>query len=217
MASSLQPLGFHILFSHDAEEGLKRFQQLNPDLVLLDILLPDASGFEVCRQIRSFSDTPIILVSGIAIQPEDQARGLAVGADKYLLKPVEDYLLQAHVLSLLRRSSKVNWAEQHPAYIDSHLLIDLSSQTVSVDGQTVSLSPLEYALLELLVRNTGQVVPLLEIIEELWNDGSEDKHAHTVRSYIKRLRNLIEPNPSDPTYILNERGLGYKFNPKYQI
>lgn len=218
MASSLEPLGFCIAFSHTAEQGLHLARQLQPDLVLLDILLPDASGFEVCRQIRSFSDAPIILISGVAIQTEDIIRGLELGADEYLLKPIESYLLQAHVLALLRRSSMVTWAEQHPAYVDSHLIIDLGSQMVYVDGQTVSLSPLEYNLLETLVCNRGQTVPTLELIETLWPDcEASEAYGAYVRQYIKRLREMIEPDPAQPQYIITDYGLGYRFAPSSSI
>lgn len=214
MASSLQSLGFQIFCSHTAEQGLKLVRQLKPNLILLDTLLPDANGYEVCRQIRSFSGAPVILISGVAIQIEDQAKGLEVGADEYLLKPVDSRLLQAHVLSLLRRSSKVTWAEQHPAYVDPHLIIDLSSQTVYVDGQATPLSPLEYSLLEILVRNRGQTVPTLEIIETLWTrviKANDSDYAGEVRTYIKRLRKAIEPDPRNPSYVINDRGLGYRF------
>ncbi len=212
IATFLQLEGFTVQCTATGREGLALMRDLYPDLVLLDVRLPDVDGWDLCRQIRRFSDVPILKFSAYNKETEHQVEGLNLGADDYLVKPVELDLLKAHIIALLRRASKSAELGKHPFYIDSHLLIDFRDQNIFVGGQRVSLSPLEYQLLLLLVTNIGQAVPTLEIGEHLWPQKDEAYQVHVVHIYVNRLRQIIEPTPKCPCYITTEYGFGYCFS-----
>ncbi len=203
--------GYEVRAANTGEEGLHMLQRCDPDLVMLDVMLPDTDGWRLCRLIRTFSSVPIFMISAFARTVDDMARGLDSGADDYLAKPLDFDLLKAHVRALLRRSAQVGWRSEHLAYLDSHLTVDLRHQQVYVRGNLVILSLLEWQLLELLVCNINQTVPTLEIAEELWPGMADESSMGYVRTYIKRLRQAIEPDSRRPQYLLTERGLGYRF------
>src|SRR5574341_331580 len=203
--------GFTVHTATYGDDGLKLFRSLAPDLVILDILLPDIDGHALCRQIRSITDVPILIFSGYAVDVQDQIRGLDCGADDYLTKPVDFDLLKAHITALLRRSTQVNGCPNPQNYADGYLAVDIDNQQVRINGQHISLSGLDYQLLELLVCNADQTVPTLEIVESLWPGQIHDDDTAELRTYIKRLREKIEPDPTHPRYIVNEHGLGYRF------
>src|SRR5574341_1052486 len=152
MSASLQSLGFTTYEARNGITGLRQAQRRKPDLIVLDVSLPDITGWDICQQVRSFSDVPILMVSGFATRTEDEVAALREGADDYLVKPIESSLFREHVLALLRRSSKVDWAAHHPAYVDHRLVIDFVNHEVCVEGQAINLSPLEFSILEILVR-----------------------------------------------------------------
>jgi DNA-binding response OmpR family regulator len=150
----------------------------------------------------------------VARDDADIIRGLSIGADDYMTKPLYLRMLDARLKALLRRSHSVTWREARQAYIDNRLVIDLHREQVLVNGKAVSLTALEYGLLALLVRNAGQVIPTIAIVEELWSEAVIDDYGRYVRIYVKRLREIIEPNPGSPRYIMNEHGVGYRFVPQ---
>ncbi len=159
-----------------------------------------------------FSDIPILMFSAYDRGTQHQVEGLNLGADDYLVKPVDFDLLRARIAALLRRSSILDEQENRRYSMDSHLLIDLRYKHVVVHGTKVALSGLEHQLLRLLIVNTDQVIPTLEIGERLWPDKDEAYQMHAVYVYVNRLRRIIEPSPKSPRYIITEYGFGYSVN-----
>ncbi len=206
--------GYKTYSAYTGLEGLKLTQQYAPDLVILDIQLPEMSGWDTCKQIRSFSSVPVLMISSVAKEDVDIVYGLNIGADDYFLKPIRPKIIQARVNALLRRSANIAWRQSHQAYVDAHLKVDLYRQELIVQGERVPLSFLEYRLLELLVRNVDQAVPTLELIEGLWEEGVPDDYARYIRIYIGRLRKRIEHDSRNPKYIVTEHGFGYRFVPQ---
>jgi two-component system KDP operon response regulator KdpE len=207
----LESEGYEVVTSATGADGIAQIRRYDPDVVILDIQLPEMNGWDVCQQIRSFTNVPILMVSSVAQEEEDIIRGLGVGADDYLLKPLRPTILKARLTALLRRSVDVSWRKGRVAYVDERLMIDLHREEVVVDGQRVTLSFLDYQLLSLLVRNINHVVSSLDIIETLWSESIQDEYTQYARIYIGRLRKIIEPDPSNPRYIVTERGIGYRF------
>ncbi len=204
--------GFDAQSAYSGAEGIELIQEANADLVILDVELPHVDGWDVCQQIRFFSDVPILMISAVARDDADIVRGLNLGADDYLLKPIRLEVLKARVQALLRRGLKSRNPGRCQGYIDSRLVIDLDRGQVYVEGKRVPLSFLEFRLLEILVTNIGIAVPTAEIVEALWSESAESNgYARYVRIYIQRLRELIEPDPHDPRYIVSEHGFGYLF------
>lgn len=209
----LESKGFEVHSAYNGQEGIVLTQSVDPDLVILDVAMPGVDGWQVCAQIRAFSSVPVLMVSAHEKEDTDIVEGLNVGADDYVEMPVSLPILEARINALLRRSSNVTWRYARQAYIDSHLKIDLHRQEVMVGGKLVSLSSLEYRMLELLVSNADRTVTNPEIIDALWENVEED-HVRYVRIYIGRLRKILEPEPRHPTYIITEHGFGYRFNPQ---
>lgn len=210
----LQSEGFSVFGSGEGLDGIQLVKQIDPDMVLLDVRLPYMDGWETCQKIRSFSEVPMIMISSVAKDEQDIIRALNLGADDYLTKPISSAILKAKVYALLRRSNNISWRQDRPTYIDEYLKVDLNRQEVSVNNTHISLSFLEFRLLEVLVRHANEVVTMLEIVEYLWTETDIDRYQSYVRIYISRLRHQIEPEPSDPIYIVNVHGLGYRFMPR---
>lgn len=206
---------YEVTCARTYEEGLRTLNRIKPDLIILDVMLPRMNGWDLCQQIRTFSDVPILLISAFARTADDMAHGMDCGADGYLAKPINSNLLKATIRALLRRNVQADGYLEHVAYVDAHLTVDLHNRHVYVQGNLVRLSLLEYQLLELLVRNINQTVPTLEIVEELWPTLDIEKAIGYVRTYVKRLREAIEPDPSHPQYLITERGFGYSFLSSY--
>jgi len=207
----LKSEGFDTYSAFSGKTGLEAVQSEDPDLIVLDVQLPQVDGWDVCRSIRSFSGVPILMISAIAQEDDDVVRGLSLGADDYLLKPIRLNVFGARLRALLRRSANPSWQVNKLAYIDHHLIIDLYRRHVVVQGSRLLLSNLEFRLLEILVANRNHTVPTLEIVEELWSDQTTPDYMHYVRIYIKRLREALEADPRHPQYIITEHGLGYQF------
>ncbi len=207
---NLSAAGHEVSAVSAGEEGLQLLRRREPDLIILDVFLPLLNGWELCQRIRTFSSVPILMISAFARTVDDMVRAVDSGADDYLAKPLDFVLLKARVRALTRRGSQGDWHSSRPAYIDARLRLDLHRQQVYVQGNFVTLSPLEWQLLELLVRNIDQTVPAIEIVEALW-PGQRHEETTSLRTYIKRLRQIIESDPRHPHYILSEHGLGYRF------
>ncbi len=192
-------------------EALESLRHFAPDLVLLDVRLPSLDGWQVLRQLRAFSDVPVMMITAVAREDEDIVHGLDLGADDYLTKPFSLKVLRARVQALLRRSAWRDSDWVRSTYVDHHLMIDLRRDVVTVGGERVSMSSLEYRLLRLLVANANQAIPTLEIIEKLWAEEADETYMPYVRIYISRLREIIEPDSRNPQYIVTEHGFGYRF------
>lgn len=210
----LEPAGFQIHSAFKGIDGIRLTQLLEPDGVIVDIQLPDMPGWGICRDIRRFSNVPILIISAVAQDDTDIIRGLNLGADDYLLKPFKPQVLKARLEAVLRRSSETAWRSGRYMYIDPYLKVDLYREEVFAGGARVLMSYLEYRLLELLVIHAGQPVPMLEIIESLWGGQAGEEYAQCVRIYIGRLRKHINPPDESHQYIITEHGFGYCFDPR---
>lgn len=207
----LQREGFVVDIARDGREALDRFNENEPDLILLDVMLPKISGIDVCREIRSQSQVPIIMVTAKG-EEIDTVVGLEVGADDYVPKPYRLRELVARMRSLLRRS---NWSGEAEEAVDDGLLrvgpivLDRERHEVTVDGREVQLPLKEFQLLALLMANNGFVVTRQTLIDRVWGyDYVGD--TKTLDVHIKRLRAKVEPNADNPELIVTIRGLGYK-------
>lgn len=206
--------GFQVEVAHDGKSGLKKAYASSPDLVILDIMLPDMSGWEVCTRFREMSDVPIIMLTAMG-KADDVVKGLDMGADDYLIKPVTTEELSARIRAVIRRVYGLNGKsdhnnERHQIYSYDHLTIDFFRREVSVDGQRVELTPIEYRLLSVLIRHQGRLLPHSFLLSQVWgNEYSQD--IDYLRLYISYLRRKIEKDPANPSLIHSEWGVGYRF------
>lgn len=189
------------------KEGVNLVKRESPDVVILDINLPDMSGFDVLKQIREFSFVPVIILT-VRSEDEDVLRGLETGADDYIVKPFNYLTLLSRVKAVLRRTEREPFQSSRSASVSSRLKIDFIDQKVKLDNQPVKLTPQEYRLLVLLVKNKNSVVPYQRIKEEIWEKASGE-NTDSIRIYIRRLRKKLRDIP--PQMILNKRDSGYMF------
>lgn len=210
LGRKLRREGFEVVLCGDGLEGLRAFHAERPDLVILDIVMPGGmDGLTVCRRIREVADTPIMMLSAQAITEEDIVEGLSAGADEYLIKPVRLNEFVARVQALLRRA-QISASEIEQKYNDGYLSMDLHRRHVYVGGKKVHLTPTEFKLLALLMENAGRVVSQHDLLEQVWGQEYVDD-IYYPRVYISQLRRKIEPDPANPTYILTEHRVGYRF------
>jgi len=209
--------GFAVTVSSDGADALRRFEEIDPDIVLLDVMLPTISGIDVCRQIRTTSNVPIIMVSAKG-EELDMVVGLEVGADDYVMKPYRLRELVARMRAVMRRTSEAESAASTESVIESSepiivgdVTVDVDRHEVHVGGDEISLPLKEFDLLSLLMRNAGRVLSRDILIERVWGvDYYGD--TKTLDVHIKRLRSKIEVDPKNPTRIVTIRGLGYKYD-----
>jgi two-component system KDP operon response regulator KdpE len=202
--------GYRVIKAQKGSEGLRRLYESHPDLVCLDVMMPDIDGWEVLRRIREMTDLPVIMLTSRGTEPE-RVKGLRLGADDYVSKPFSMRELEARVEAVLRRSrSSRSGPEERVAYSDDYLLVDTERAEVRSSGTMVDLTPTEQKLLFFLVQNRGRLLSFDAILEHVWGFEYIDEKGY-VRLYIWRLRQKIEPDPSDPCYIQTEHGLGYRF------
>ena len=209
LGRKLRREGFDVFLAGSGLEGLKLFHIEHPDLVVLDIVMPEMDGLTVCRRVREVAETPIMMLSAQAIREEDIIEGLNAGADEYLVKPVRLDEFAARVRALLRRA-QVSAPESRVGYDDGYLIVDPQRRQVSVSGKIVHLTPTEFKLLVVLIENSGRVVTQRELLEQVWGHEYADD-IYYPRVYISQLRHKIEPNAADPTYIQTEHRVGYRF------
>ncbi len=203
--------GFEVVVAVDGAEALEKFDEVAPDLVLLDVMLPKISGVDVCRQLRKRTQVPIIMVTAKGAEI-DTVVGLEVGADDYVAKPYRLRELVARMRAVLRRS-EANGSSLvlAPGIIEvGDVRLDPDEHRVSLHGDELSLPLKEFELLHLLLANAGRVLPRETLIDRVWgNDYVGD--TKTLDVHVKRLRSKIEPDPALPTRIITIRGLGYKY------
>jgi DNA-binding response OmpR family regulator len=209
LGRKLKKEGFEVLLAASGIDGLKLFHAEKPDLVILDIVMPEMDGLTVCQRIREVADTPVMMLSAQAIREEDIVEGLNAGADEYLVKPIRLNEFTARVRAILRRSQNVP-AEPHTGYNDGYLQVDLQRRQVYVQGKQTHLTPTEFKLLIVLIANSGRVVTQRELLEQVWGAEYADD-IYYPRVYISQLRHKIEPDSTSPSYIQTEHRVGYRF------
>ncbi len=209
--AALERDGYRIVGARDAADGLLAFEREQPDVILLDVMLPDLSGREVCRRIRATSAVPIIMLSALD-EEVDKVVGLELGADDYITKPFGMRELRSRVRAVLRRSQlAVATPETDGERLEvGDVLLDPARRIVTVDGATVDLTYVEFELLQMLMSSPGRVFSRSQLLDGVW--GSSDfREPRTVDVHVRHLREKLEPTPSEPRYIQTVRGVGYRF------
>jgi len=206
---NLEQDGFQVNEALTGREGLDKLRTFMPDLILLDIMLPDLDGFELLKMIREIDTVPVIMLTAKG-EEEDKVRGLELGADDYITKPFSPRELVSRVKAVLRRIESASVSTDELIEVDDRLKIDFNRREIWVEGKQIKLRPTEYRLLYHLVQNAGWVLTYDQILSRVWGYEYRDE-PHYVRLYINYLRQKLEKDPSDPKYILTERGVGYRF------
>jgi two-component system, OmpR family, response regulator RegX3 len=207
----LRKEGFEVSVAATGTAALTEFDRSGADIVLLDLMLPEMSGTDVCRQLRTRSQVPIIMITARDSEI-DKVVGLEIGADDYVTKPYSPRELVARIRAVLRRRSPDAAEAAGPALAGGPVRMDVERHVVTVDGAPVQLPLKEFELLELLLRNAGRVLTRGQLIDRIWGaDYVGD--TKTLDVHVKRLRSKVEPSPSAPRHIVTVRGLGYKFEP----
>ncbi len=200
--------GFSVVTAATGTEALRKFEQGGIDLILLDLMIPEISGTEVCRQIRSKSRVPIIMLTAKDSEV-DKVVGLEIGADDYVTKPYSSRELVARIRAVLRRNAGEGIENEPGVMTANGIRMDIDRHQVSVNGIPVSLPLKEFELLEFLMRNAGRVLTRMQLIDRVWGSDYVGD-TKTLDVHIKRLRAKIETDPANPTVIQTVRGLGYK-------
>jgi DNA-binding response OmpR family regulator len=202
--------GYRVVQARDGDEALARFDDEEVDLVVLDVMLPKVDGLEVCKRLRARSAVPIVMLT--ARDDElDKVLGLELGADDYITKPFSIREFRSRVRALLRRASAPRYEPTTDAPIEiDGLRIDPARRAVDVGGDAVQLTYVEFELLRTLAARPGRVFSRQALLASLWG-GSEYREPRTIDVHIRHLREKLEPDPSDPTYIITVRGVGYRF------
>ncbi len=206
---NLEQDGFQVVEAFSGKQAMEKLRQALPDLILLDVMLPDLDGFEVLRMVRENHDIPVIMLTA-KTEEDDRVRGLELGADDYVTKPFSPRELVSRVRAVLRRTEKSREGKKGAIQVDDRLKIDFDRREVWVEGKQVKLRPTEYRLLYHLVQNAGWVVTHDQILAKVWGYEYRDE-PHYVRLYVNYLREKLEKDPANPKYILTERGVGYRF------
>jgi len=212
--------GFHVELASDGVDALRRFVEHRPDLVVLDLLLPNMSGIEVCRRMRAVAPVPIIIVSALDTEA-DIVRGLELGAEDYIAKPYRLRELVARIRSVLRRVSPPSHlvsvggpteASRADLIVAGPFEMNFARRVVTADGASIHLSRREFDLLALLLSPPGQVRTREELIDRLWS-GRDLSDTRTLDTHVRRLRVKLEPDPGTPRYLVTVRGVGFRFEP----
>jgi two-component system, OmpR family, KDP operon response regulator KdpE len=205
----LQLQDVEVLEAADGEAGLEMFFDTNPDVVLLDVNMPRMSGFEVLREIRRVSDVPVIMLTA-RDEEMDQVRGLELGVDDYLHKPIRHVTLVARIKSALRRIERAAPVDTLPDFVSGDLAIHFDNREVTIAGERVKLTPIEYRLLYQLVRNAGHVLTHTVLLDRVWGTDHEVGPEY-LKVFVSRLRGKLRRGSASPDYIQTERGIGYRF------
>lgn len=209
LSINLKARGYDVEAASDGRSALQIVHERMPDVILLDLGLPDLDGIAVLRQVRSFSQVPVIVVSARA-ESDDKVEALDLGADDYVSKPFSMEELLARVRAATRRG--VSGATE-PVIQVGGLLIDTSDSKATRDGEIIHLTPTEWHIVSALVRNRGRLVRQVDLLHEVWGPGY-DQETNYLRVHLASIRRKLEPDPSRPTLFITEAGLGYRFNPE---
>jgi two-component system KDP operon response regulator KdpE len=200
--------GYQIVEAETGKIGLIQSTSRHPDLIILDLGLPDMDGVDLTRQLREWSTVPIIVVSARG-KEQDKIVALDAGADDYLTKPFSVGELLARVRVALRHAARTKADTGDPVFTTGELMVDLMRRQVTIGGSEVHLTPNEYRLLTVLVKHAGMVMTHPQLLREVWGPGSAQEH-HYLRVYMNQLRQKLEKDPSRPRYLLTETGVGYR-------
>ncbi len=208
---SLEQDGMEVDCAYDGEEALKKATEENYDIILLDVMLPKLTGFEVCQQVREFSNVPIVMLTAKG-DDMDKILGLDYGADDYITKPFNILEVKARIKAIMRRTSPERTdAAKSTTIVSGDVTLDTDSRRLFISGKDIDLTSKEYDLMLLFVRNPGKIYGRDELLATIW--GSDyPGDARTVDVHIRRLREKIEPNPSEPKYIRTRWGAGYYYH-----
>jgi DNA-binding response OmpR family regulator len=207
---NLEHDGFQVVEAYRGLDAIQKIRDSMPDLVLLDVMMPDIDGFEALQMIREISTVPVIMLTAKG-EEEDKVRGLELGADDYITKPFSPRELSSRVKAVMRRAEIAAPTTTHELLeVDDHLKLDFGKREVWVDGKIIKLRPTEYRLLYHLVQNAGWVLTYDQLLAKVWGYEYRDE-PHYVRLYINYLRQKLEPDLANPRYIFTERGVGYRF------
>ncbi|MDE2776812.1 MAG: response regulator transcription factor [Chloroflexota bacterium] len=202
-------LDYEVYHALSGQQGLRIAYQQQPDLVMLDAVLPDRDGWAICRQLRDLADASIIFVSA-RTNKEDVIRGLELGADDYVTKPFDADVLLARIKACLRRSTKARQIAEL-VFDNGNFRINFLNRQVWIRNAVTHLTPKEFNLLAVLARNAGRVVTRADLVTQAWGEEYRDA-VDSLKLYIHYLRQKLELNPQQPRYILTSRGVGYRFN-----
>jgi two-component system KDP operon response regulator KdpE len=206
---NLELEGCRVTSAPNGKVALERAREELPDVVLLDVMMPGMDGFETLKRLRQFSQAPVLILTA-KDEEDDRIKGLELGADDYIGKPFSHRELVSRIRAVLRRHYAPPPAPQSTVVIDDRLTIDFARREVLVNGERVNLRPTEYRLLYHLVQNAGYVMTHEQLLTRVWGPEYREE-THYLRLYVTYLRQKIEEDPAHPKYILNERGVGYRF------
>ena len=206
---NLEHDGFIVADAFNGKQAIQKMRDVNPDIILLDVMMPDVDGFDVLETIREFTNVPVIMLTARG-EEDDRVRGLELGADDYVTKPFSPRELDSRIRAVLRRTEGATGAMHGLIEVDDRLKIDFDRREIWLEGKLVKLRPTEYRLLYHLVQNAGWVVSHDQLLQKVWGYEYRDE-PHYVRLYINYLRQKLEKDPANPKYILTERGVGYRF------
>jgi len=206
---NLEHDGFQVSEAFNGKQAIQKIRDVTPDLILLDVMMPDLDGFEVLETVREVSQVPVIMLTAKG-EEDDRVRGLELGADDYVTKPFSPRELVSRVKAVLRRTEGATGSMHGLIEVDERLKIDFDRREIWLEGKLVKLRPTEYRMLYHLVQNAGWVVTHDQLLTKVWGYEYRDE-PHYVRLYINYLRQKLEATPSEPRYILTERGVGYRF------
>ena len=207
--TNLEMDGFRVISASNGLEALDKVRRELPDLVLLDVMMPELDGFATLQRIRQVSDVPVIMLT-VKAEQDDKHQAFSSGADDYVTKPFSPRELTDRIRAVLRRSGESALPADTVVRVDDRLSIDFASHDVMVEGQRVKLRPTEWRLLYHLVQNAGWLMTYDTLLQKVWGYAYRDE-SQLLRMYIAYLRQKIEEDPSNPRYILTERGFGYRF------
>lgn len=202
--------GFKTIQATDGAEALRLWKECQPDFILLDWMIPNLGGIEICRKIRTTSDVPIIMISA-KVEEEDRLRGLLTGADDYVIKPFSPREIIARMHAILRRTCP-NKGVRRSLFSYLGLVIDPEKHKVTIGGQVVALTHFEFQLLSALTAFPGRVYSREALIQTLYPNGEANVLDRTIDVHIRKLREKIEADPAQPAYIRTVRGIGYQFS-----
>ena len=210
LAINLKARGYDVAVAHTGRDALEGLAKLHPDVVVLDLGLPDLDGLDVLHGVRGWNDVPVVVLSARTTSDE-KVDALDAGADDYVTKPFEMNELLARIRAAARRGAAAGRADTTAVITAGDVVLDLAAGVVTRDGQQVRLTPTEYHLLEVLARNAGRRVPQAQLLREVWGPAYE-KETHYLRVYVAQLRRKLERDPANPRLIVTEPGLGYRFD-----
>ena len=208
VGARLRKAGFEVTTASNGEEGLLRAEEENPNLIILDIVMPKIDGFEVCQRLREWTQAPIIMLSAKGDE-SDKVKCLDLGADDYITKPFGSEELLARVKAVLRRSEP-GAAPVRTPFVSGDLTVRFAERQVSRDGREIKLTPTEYNLLQELVLNAGKVLTHTHLLHQIWGPEYQEETEY-LHEYVRRLRGKLEPDKDNPRYIITVPGVGYKF------